>query len=71
MAQLLGSLDSSRNLQANYAISFLFHIDLILYACAAHIRRDSFGILYFTSKPGLDRNVETDRMPSRASNVVK
>ena len=67
----LGSLDSSRNLQANYAISFLFHIDLILHACAAHIRRDSFGILYFTSKPGLDRNVETDRMHSRASNVLK
>ena len=28
----LGSLDLSSNLQANYAISFLFRLDLILHA---------------------------------------
>ena len=33
----LGSLDSSRNLQANYAISFLFRLDLILHTCDAHV----------------------------------
>ena len=49
----LGSLDSSRNLQTNYAISFLFRLDLILHACAAYIRCDSFGILNFASKPSL------------------
>ena len=48
----LGSLDSSRNLQANYAISFLFRLDLILHAYAAYIRCDSFGILNFASKTG-------------------
>ena len=46
----LGSLDPSRNLQANYAISFLFRLDLILHACKILIRGDSFGILNFTTK---------------------
>ena len=41
------------NLQANYAISFLFRLDLILHACAAYIRCDSFGILNFASKLAL------------------
>ena len=49
----LGSLDSSRNSQANYAISFLFRLDLIFHACASHIRCDSFEILNFASKLGL------------------
>ena len=31
----LDSLDSSRNLQANYAISFLFRLDLVVHACAS------------------------------------
>ena len=30
---LLGSLDSSHNLQANYTINFLFYLDLILHTC--------------------------------------
>jgi len=46
-------LDSSRSLQANYVISFLFRLDLILHASVAHVRYDSFGILNFASKPGL------------------
>ena len=52
----LGSLDPSRNLQANYAISFfLFRLDLILHACKIPIRCDSFGIsLNFISKQGAD-----------------
>ena len=50
MAQLLGSLDSSRNLQANYTISFLFRLDLILHACKIPLRCDSFGILNFGTK---------------------
>ena len=31
----LDSLDLSRNLQANYAISFLFRLDLVVHACAS------------------------------------
>ena len=46
----LDSLDSSRNLQANYAINFLFYLDLILYACKILLRCDSFGILNFAIK---------------------
>ena len=48
----LGSLDSSHNLQVNYAISFLFRLNLILHACKILIRCDSFGILNFASKQG-------------------
>jgi len=32
---LLDSLDSPCNLQSNYAITFLFYLDLMLHACAA------------------------------------
>ena len=39
----LGLLDLSCNLQTNYAISFLFCLDLILHAYKIFIRRDSFG----------------------------
>ena len=49
----LGSLDSSCNLQANYANSFLFRLNLILHACKILIRCDNFGILNFTTKQGL------------------
>ena len=49
----LGLLDSSRNLQTNYAISFSFHLDLILYTYKILIRCDSFEILNFTTKRGL------------------
>ena len=48
----LGSLDPSRNLQVNYAISF-FYLDLILHAFKILIRCDIFGILNFTSKQSL------------------
>jgi len=51
----LGSLDSSHNLQANYKISFLFRLDLILHTCVAHIRYNSFEILNFASKPDLPK----------------
>ena len=50
---LLDSLNSSSNLQANYAISFLFRLDLVLYACKILIRCDNFGILNFATKQGL------------------
>ena len=50
---LIRPIKLSRNLQANYAISFLFRLDLILDACVIHIQCDSFGILNFTSKPDL------------------
>jgi hypothetical protein len=30
---LLGSKDSSRHLQTNYAISYLFYLHLMLHAC--------------------------------------
>ena len=43
---------SSRNLQANYAICFLFRLDLILHACKIPLRCDSFGILNFATKQG-------------------
>ena len=50
----LGSKDSSRNLQANYAIYFLFRLDLLLHAllhaCKILIRCDSIRILNFASK---------------------
>ena len=47
---LLDSLDSSRNLQVNYVISFLFRLDLILHVCKIIFRCDSFEILNFTYK---------------------
>ena len=43
----------SRNLQVNYAISFLFHLDLILNTCKIFIRCDSFEILNFTINKAL------------------
>ena len=49
----LGSLDSSRDLQANYAISFLFHQDLILHACAATFDVIVLGCKVFVTKQGL------------------
>ena len=48
----MGSLDSSRNLQANYAISYLFRLDLILHACKIPVGCDRFGILNFVTKQG-------------------
>ena len=48
----LGSLDSSRNLQENYAISFLFHLDLMLHTCKILIQCYSFAILNFAIKQG-------------------
>ena len=50
------------NLQANYAISFLFRLDLILHACAAHIRCDSLEILNFASKLGLNSSKQQDSL---------
>ena len=44
----------SCNLQANYIISFLFYLDLTLHACKISLRCDSFGILNFTTKQGLN-----------------
>ena len=52
---LIRLIDSSRNLQANYAISFLFHLDLILHVYKILFRRDSFGILNFVPKQGRSR----------------
>ena len=52
----LDSLYSSRNLQVNYAISFLFRLDLILHACNIPVRCDSFGILNFATKQDLSWN---------------
>ena len=49
----LGSLNPSRNLQANYAISFLFYPDLILHVFKILIRYDNFEILNFISKQDL------------------
>ena len=46
----LGSLDSSRNLQENYVISFLFRLDLILHAYKISFLCDNFGILNFGTK---------------------
>ena len=43
---------SSRNLQVNYAISFLFCLDLILHAYKILIRCDRFGFFIFTTKQG-------------------
>ena len=40
----------SRNLQANYAIHFLFRLDLLLHTCKIIIRCDNFEILNFVSK---------------------
>ena len=51
----MGSLDSSRNLQANYAIIFLFHLDLILHAYKILFRCDRFEILNFATKRCLAR----------------
>ena len=50
------------NLQTNYAISFLFRLDLILHACAAHIRCDSLEILNFASKLGLNSSKQQDSL---------
>ena len=44
----LGSLDLSRDLQTNYAMRFLFRLDLIFYADAEIF----FGILNFATKQG-------------------
>ena len=44
----------SRNLQANYAISFLFCLDFVLHACKILIRCDSFEILNFACKQGVN-----------------
>ena len=46
-------MDSSRNLQANYVIRFLFRLDLLLHACKIFIRCDKFGILNFATKHNL------------------
>ena len=51
IAQLC-SLDSSRNLQINYVIRFLFYLHLILHACKIFFRCDSFEILIFAIKQG-------------------
>jgi len=50
----LGSLDLSHNLQANYTISCLFRLDLILYACEILVRCDRFEILNFATKQSLN-----------------
>jgi hypothetical protein len=39
--------------QANYAIRFLFCLDLKLHACKIPFRCDSFGILNFATKHGV------------------
>ena len=49
------SLNSSRNLQANYIIYFLFRLDLILNACKILFRCDRFEILNFAIKQGLSQ----------------
>ena len=41
----LGSLDSSRDLQANYVISFLFHLNLVL-----HTYKIFFDVIVFERK---------------------
>ena len=48
----LDSLDPPRNLQANYTIRFLFHLNLILHACKIIFRCDRFEILIFATKQG-------------------
>jgi hypothetical protein len=50
----IDSLDSSRNLEANYAISFLFRLHLILHAYKIPTRCDSFEILNFATWIDLD-----------------
>ena len=63
----LGSLDLSHNLQANYAIIFLFRLDLIFHAYVAHIRCDSFNILNFASKQGQIQKSVTSQTVSHYS----
>ena len=46
-------MDSSRNLHANYVISFLFRLDLVLHEFKILIRYDRFGILNFATKHDL------------------
>ena len=55
-------MDSSRNLQANYVIRFLFRLDLVLHACKILIRCDRFGILNFATKQGLGRKVYMEQL---------
>ena len=43
----------SRTLQVNYAISYLFRLDLILYACKILVWCDKFRILNFATKQDL------------------
>ena len=44
------SLNSSRNLQANYIIYFLFSLNLILYTCKFLFWCDNFRISNFATK---------------------
>ena len=59
-------MDSSRNLQGNYIISFLFRLYLILHACKILIRYDSFGILNFASKQDVCIKTQSIKLICRA-----